>query len=141
MLINATISDQIYVNLHHVYSQGMNELVGTMYYVFASKILLFVSLMQVLLTCLPMPGWRMNVNLTITRLHAPFSPDDSVEQEWREHAEADTFFCFSILMSEFRVCKCNVSNRMIAGGAIDVLGGRTCSSARWTTRTPVSRAG
>ena len=29
--------------------------------------------------------------------------DDQNGEEWRAHAEADTFFCFSLLMSEIRV--------------------------------------
>lgn len=45
------------------YVQGMNELVGTLYYVFANE---------------------------------------NVEQSWRDFAEADTFFCFSSIMADFR---------------------------------------
>jgi hypothetical protein len=76
------------------YVQGMNEILGPVYYVFATD---------------PDPAWRGRFTLA-SIVHAPHCPEtNKVHRNFLhvnvfrvEHAEADAFFCFTNLMSEIR---------------------------------------
>ena len=71
------------------YVQGMNEIVGPIYHAFA---------------CDPDPTWRSIYYIKAIEIHKWSAESDIYISIlcFVEHAEADTFFCFTNLMAEIR---------------------------------------